>query len=318
MVVPSRNRPEPLRRCLRSLAGQSVEDFRVIVVDDHSDEPLDRIVAEVHAETPFPVQPLVLRQPTQSGPAAARNAGVAAADATYVVFIDDDVVADKHLLAIHLSEVRDGERLDHPVVTRGPFVEPVDWSPTPWNLWEARMATRGTNALVRGDYSMTWRQFHTGNNAMPVDLFRKIGGFDETFKRSEDDELGLRLEELGCEFRFLPAALAYHYGDRSLAAWLAIPRGYGQYAVEMDRMVPQEGFLAARKRELAHSHPLMRAVRAVAGGRRRTALAVSATVSLGQALFRVRLTRLSMAAFSIAYDLSYCEAMREAEAASPA
>jgi glycosyltransferase involved in cell wall biosynthesis len=322
VVIPTKNRAEPLRRCLRSLATQSAQDFGIIIVDDHSDEPIEAMVAELAAEVSFDVDPVVIRLPESSGPAAARNVGVDASDAEFVIFIDDDVVADRHLIEVHLSEVIPGRGSERPIVTRGPFVEPAEWDPTPWNLWEAQMATRGTNALVRGDYVMTWRQFHTGNNCMPVELFKRLGGFDEGFRRAEDDELGMRLEEAGCEFRFVPAALAYHYADRSLEAWLAIPRGYGHYAVVMDRRFPQEGFLADRKAELARSHPLMRAVRTAARGPRRTKAAVSLAVNLGQLAYRARLTKVAMAGFSLAYDLSYSEAIREAEdnetAASPA
>jgi glycosyltransferase involved in cell wall biosynthesis len=314
IIIPTRNRPEPLQRCLRSLAGQSFREFGIVVVDDHSDEPLEAAVAEVVATADFAITPTVLRMSTPSGPSAARNAGVAASQARYVIFLDDDIVADRHLVAIHLSEVRLAEDADVPIVTRGPFVEPPDWSPTAWNLWEARMATRGTNALVRGDYTMTWRQFHTGNNCMPTDLFRAVGGFDESFKRLEDDEFGLRIHEEGCEFRFLPSALAWHYSNRTLEAWLAIPRGYAHYTVLMDRRYPDSGYLATRKRELARSNVLIRMVRAAAGGPRRTRLGVGIATGVGRASHKLGLTPITMAAFSLAFDLTYCESMRETEA----
>ena len=261
VVIPTRNRPEALRRCLQALSTQSARNFGVIIVDDHSDEPLDDVVAEAVATTRFPIEPVLLRMPQPSGPSAARNAGVAHSSAEYVIFIDDDIVADRHLVDVHLLEVMSASDSKVPIVTRGPFVEPVDWSPTAWNLWEAKMATRGTNAILRGDYVPTWRQFHTGNNCMSVELFRAVGGFDESYKRLEDDEFGLRLNEYGCEFRFVPAALAWHYSNRSLEAWLAIPRAYAYYAVVLDRAYPQEGFLDQRKSELQQSKLVLRMAR---------------------------------------------------------
>lgn len=314
IVIPSRNRPEPLQRCLRSLANQSARDFGIIVVDDHSDQPLDAAVAEVAAESSFDIEPTVLRMPRQSGPSAARNAGVAASSARYVLFLDDDVIVDRHLVEIHLSEVRLGEGADVPIVTRGPFVEPTDWNPTPWNFWEAQMGTRGTNALVRGDYEITWRQFHTGNNCMPTDLFRAVGGFDESFKRLEDDEFGFRIHEEGCEFRFVPSALAWHYSNRSLDAWLSIPKGYAHYTVLMDRRYPRSDYLEIRKRELAQSNALIRFARRVAAGPRRTKVAVAVATRLGRVSHRLQLEGVTMAALSLAFDLTYVESMRETEA----
>ncbi|HWL42383.1 MAG TPA: glycosyltransferase [Ilumatobacter sp.] len=315
VVIATKNRPEPLQRCLRSLARQSVTGFGIIVVDDHSDTPLEAAVAEVARSERFSVEPVVVRLPRPSGPAAARNAGVAASDAEYVVFIDDDVVLDRHLVELHLSEVRSAGPGEPPIVTRGPFVEPSDWHPTAWNLWEARMATRGTNAMVRGDYTPTWRQFHTGNNCMSVDLFRAVGGFDESYQRAEDDELGARLEMHGVRFHFLPSALAYHYPHRSLESWLAIPRAYAHYTVVLDRDYPQLGYLATRKRELAGSNRLLRGARTLFGGTRRTEVVVRLATTFARLTHRARLDPLTLRALSLAYDLNFAGALRAAEAA---
>lgn len=318
VVIATRNRPEPLRRCLQSIAEQSVDDIGIIIVDDHSDMPLEPVVTELARTLEFGRPPVLLRLDRQSGPAAARNAGVNASTAEYIVFIDDDVVLDRHLIEVHLSEVRSGEPDGLPIVTRGPFVEPPAWNPNPWNLWEARMATRGTNALVRGDYAPMWRQFHTGNNCMATALFREVGGFDESFKRAEDDEFGLRLDQHGCRFRFLPAALAYHYSNRSLEAWLSIPRAYAHYTVVIDRQYPQVGYLRDRHDELNVSNPLLHLARAVCGGTRRTTAATRLAVAIAVLAHRIRLTSVTMAALSMAYDLNFVDALRKAEAAMPA
>ena len=176
------------------------------------------------------------------------------------------------------------------------------------------MATRGTNAIVRGDYAPTWRQFHTGNNCMSADLFRTVGGFDESYKRAEDDEFGARLELHGCRFHFLPSALAYHYPHRTMESWLAIPRQYAYYTVVLDRAYPQLGYLADRKRELAGSNPLLRIARTVAGGPARTAAAVKLATTIARLTHRFRLDALTLSALSLAFDLNFVEALRAAEA----
>jgi len=198
-----------------------------------------------------------------------------------------------------------------PVITRGPFVEPVDWKPNAWNLWEARMATRGTNAILRGDYVPTCQQFHTGNNCMSVALFREAGGFDESYKRLEDDEFGLRLNEMGCTLRFLPSALAWHYSNRSLEAWVAIPRAYAFYTVQLDAQYPSQRYLEIREADRRRSNVLLRAARALLTGRWRTPSAVGFAVGVGRFAHRLRLTPVTMAAMSLAYDLSYTDSLRE-------
>jgi glycosyltransferase involved in cell wall biosynthesis len=68
IIIPTRNRPQPLIDCLKSLAqiGYPRDRFEVIVVDDSSDTPLDTVT------NPFQEQ-LVLRLMRQknAGPAAA-------------------------------------------------------------------------------------------------------------------------------------------------------------------------------------------------------------------------------------------------------
>jgi glycosyltransferase involved in cell wall biosynthesis len=85
VIVPTRDRPESLRRCLDALAVQSaLDDFEVIVVDDGSADP--RAIEEIVGRHSFA---RVIRL-DHSGPAGARNAGVASARGRFVCFTDDD------------------------------------------------------------------------------------------------------------------------------------------------------------------------------------------------------------------------------------
>jgi glycosyltransferase involved in cell wall biosynthesis len=85
VVVPTRNRPPALSRCLDGLAAQTLADrLEVIVVDDGSfaQDEVASIVA-LH-----PRARLILRG--GGGPAAARNAGALAAHGAFLCFTDDD------------------------------------------------------------------------------------------------------------------------------------------------------------------------------------------------------------------------------------
>jgi GT2 family glycosyltransferase len=306
VVIATKDRPEVLRRCLQGLVNQSMRDFGVIVVDDGSATP----AAEVVDQFPSLDATVVELHPSR-GPAAARNAGVERCSAPFVVFVDDDVVADRYFIEVHLERVRQGGAGRPPVVSCGPFVQPADWDPTPWNLWEARQAKKEADSILRGAYDVTWRQFHTGNNCVPVDVFRAVGGFDPDFKRAEDDEFALRLKDHGCTFVFEPRAIAWHYSNRSLEAWLSIPRAYARFDVEIDRLHPHEGYLRQKQRELRRRKLPMRAVRLACRSRAGTDIGVRAAVGLGAALYRFGAVGASMSALSVAYDLSYVRSLRE-------
>src|SRR6185295_4881663 len=98
------------------------------------------------------------------------------------------------------------KRGPHSVVI-GPLAAPPDWRPTPWNRWEAETVEAEYDRMIRGVYEPTWRQFFTGNAFLRRADFLDAGGFNETFRRAEDIELGYRLHRLGCEFVFEPEAI---------------------------------------------------------------------------------------------------------------
>lgn len=309
VVIATRNRPEALRRCLRGLQEQTSDGFGVIVVDDCSDEPVEPQVRSA-AAAGLAVRTLTLDEP--SGPAAARNAGVAASDAEFVIFVDDDVYASREFVAAHLATVTVPHDPSAPIVSCGPFAQPADWTPTPWNLWEARLLKREADALSTGAWPLTWRNFHTGNNCVPRSTFEAVGGFDEYFKRAEDDELALRLSQSGCDFRFQSSAIAWHYAHRTLDAWLAIPRAYAFYDVAIDRRHPHEGYLAKKVEGWKRRRWQLRTVRRVLSGPRRTSIGVAASVATARLLFRAGAIAPSMGALSVAYDLSYAQSLRDA------
>jgi len=89
VVVPTRDRPKALGRCLAALAAQTGADrLEVVVVDDGSKSV--REVSAVVAQYPC-ARALVL---PGRGPAAARNAGANAARGEIICFTDDDCVPE--------------------------------------------------------------------------------------------------------------------------------------------------------------------------------------------------------------------------------
>ena len=90
VVVMTMNRPGPLRRCLESLAAQTMPATELeVVLVDVSDPPVLDVVAE------FQDRLHVSHRPTpNAGVSGNRNTGVTLARAPVVAFLDDDCVAD--------------------------------------------------------------------------------------------------------------------------------------------------------------------------------------------------------------------------------
>lgn len=306
VIVATKNRHAPLVRCLTALAAQTHPDYGVIVIDDGSDVPAEQAVpAALRAQ----LDVRFIRRDSSQGPARARNDGIALSEAPYIAFIDDDVCPVPEVLQRHYDVVANA---DGPLASVGPLLAPADWEPEPWTLWEARQLAVEYDRIVAGEYAPNWRQFHTGNALIRREDFIAAGGFDEQLIRAEDVELALRMELQGCGFVFLPDAIGWHYAQRTLEAWLAIPRRYGACHVSIDDRHPGVGWIDLVLSEQATRHPLLRIARRVAARPATRALTSAAGVLIARALHRVRAIDLSMWALSAVYDIEYNAALHEA------
>jgi hypothetical protein len=113
VVIATRNRPDRLRNALRSIEAQSFQGFEVIVVDDSSSAATIEQYA-VYWKS-LDKRFILLRNGQDSlgtGPADARNRGLAVASGEYVAFLDDDDewIAQDHLqVGIRALKELDGD-----------------------------------------------------------------------------------------------------------------------------------------------------------------------------------------------------------------
>ena len=83
-VIPTRDRPDSLRRAVVSVLDQGLEPLEVVVVDDGSQPSVgDEISSMDHRIR-------VIRIDGSVGPAAARNLGASRAQGSFIAFLDDD------------------------------------------------------------------------------------------------------------------------------------------------------------------------------------------------------------------------------------
>jgi len=92
IVIPTRNRCDMLRQALRSAKAQTWADVELLLVDEASSDGTGDMVA---AEFP---DVRIVRHDAPRGPGGARNAGLAATDSDWVLFLDDDdLLHDRHV-----------------------------------------------------------------------------------------------------------------------------------------------------------------------------------------------------------------------------
>lgn len=228
IVTPTHRRPQSLLRMLEALARQDYpcDYFEVIVVVDGADDDLINTLRRRR-------YPYLLRavSQVQSGPAAARNRGLAEAAEPFVLFIDDDVLPAASLVRQHAEAHREPD-----VVVIGPLLAATGARPSPWTVWEWATLMQQYRAMEAGEWEPTPRQFYTGNASVKLDHIRAAGGFNTQFTRGEDVELAWRLHERGLRFVFNPLAEGEHLAERSFGAWLNAAHEYGRTDVMLERI----------------------------------------------------------------------------------
>lgn len=216
VIIPTRNRPERLDRCLAALDGQTIprDEFEVIVVDDGSAVALDGIVAR-HGGV------RLLRQEGR-GPAAARNAGIAVSAGEFIVLTDDDCRPEPGWLAAFARAVQ-----ETPGAGLGGEVKPAP---------ENGICGDASQLLVSYLYNYTDSRmpfFCTNNVAFPRRLLLEIGGFDETFPlaAAEDRDICGRWNAR-YPLRHVAAAVVLHHQDLDFWGFLRQHFRYGRGAFQ--------------------------------------------------------------------------------------
>jgi GT2 family glycosyltransferase len=204
VVVPTRNRPEKLRRTLTALSEQrgfdASSDYEVIVVDDGS---VPRVEAVTRSTGPVSE---VLRL-GGDGPSAARNLGASRARGELLVFVDDDMQVADDFLESHWQA-----HLEWPDSLQvGSNRLPDAALERPFGRFRQRMEAEPMPALAG---PIDTHQFSTAANlAIQREAFERLGGFDPALSTGEDQDLALRHTEQGGRIVFVPNARAVHDDD---------------------------------------------------------------------------------------------------------
>ncbi|MGQ0483100.1 MAG: glycosyltransferase family 2 protein [Pseudonocardia sp.] len=238
VVVPTRDRPDRLAVCLAALRRQTVPALEIVVVDDASRDAA--AVAAVVAAVPG--ARLVRGQ--GRGPAAARNAGVAAARAPIVCLTDDDCEPVPGWAAALAARIgSESTEVPAPASTEGPAPasteDPVPAAaaagPTrngrPGSVCAAAaqaIASHLAEATMDADTGRM-RFAPTSNLACATAVLRAVP-FDERYPLAagEDRDWCARLLAAGHPLLFAPEALVRHHQELTPAGFWRQQVRYGR------------------------------------------------------------------------------------------
>jgi GT2 family glycosyltransferase len=301
VVLATFNRPANAERLLQQLAVQTLppDQYEVVIVDDGSPQP----VSEWLPRLEMPCRVKTSRQ-ANAGAAAARHRGVLEARGEILVVTDDDMQVPAEFLAAHLARHVPGSR--RVVVGRIRPSSMLSEMPL-FERFHADLLDRWSARRLHGD------ALCTGNVSLRRADYLEVGGFDTSFERAEDMDLGWRLEQAGVELVFAEDAFTVHDSDHTdFAAWRRRALSYGRYGVRIGRKFPR----------LAHASP-WRFFFGNALAKRPFVSTVLVAPRLGAALSdmslwaalaadRLGLEHLALRLTSLLWDLEYFRGVREA------
>ena len=232
VVIATYERPASIERLVRQLGAQSLaaDELEVVVVDDGSTPP----VAPRLRRLAVPCALTVLTQ-ENAGAAAARRRGIEAARGGLVIVVDDDMQVGPDFVAAHLDAHPSGSRR---AVLGWVRLDPTRQMPL-FERQHARALEHLADDVVAGRWTLEGTNLYTGNVSFRREDYLAVGGFDPSLGRSEDAELGVRLEKAGVTLCFSEAARALHSSDHaSVRGWMRRAFEYGVWDLRISRKHP--------------------------------------------------------------------------------
>jgi len=238
VVIPTKDRADALMRTLDALEAQRVDDagVEVVVVDNGSS---DGTPARVRAREGGATLSVRLLEQPEGGPAAARNAGVAASNGEVLLFLGDDTEpADESLVRAHLDLHAVRPEPAYGVLGR------ITWTPrapvTPFMRWLENGGPQFHYCDLDAGPVDGSSYFYSSHASLKRSLFERVGGFDERFPTAavEDTELGVRLADAGLELDYHPELLVLHDHPTTPAQSLRRSVAVGRSAALYNRLRP--------------------------------------------------------------------------------
>jgi GT2 family glycosyltransferase len=218
IVIPSHNRADLLRACVRTVTDHAPPDAEIIIVDDASPAGSASAVAETFAKV------RVVRLPRRRGFCVAVNAGVQSTSADVVQVLNDDTEVTAGWVDAALEHFQNPDvAAVAPVVLRTPEYRRAGCAPIIDSAGDRYYVggiagKRGHGQPLGPKYLTTCRVFGASGSSA---FYRRaallgVGGFPERFEAYFDDvDVAFRLRRAGYHAVFEPRCRIYHHVSSS-------------------------------------------------------------------------------------------------------
>ncbi len=245
VIIPTYNRADQLRICLKSLQEQSLKNFEVIVCDDGSTDNTNEIVDEFKDLLDL----IYIQDINFGGPARPRNNGLKQAKGEIIAFLDSDDWWYPYKLENSLKYFDDYDVVYHNL-----------------NKYERINKSHGVlrGRSLKGDFA---KDLIINGNAIPnssvlvrkeiIDIVGEITE-DKNLIAVEDSDYWIRIAQVTKRFKFINDSFgAYWQGDNISVSEKQILRESAlfnkhKYLLDSDETVYAMRLLALRKARIFH------------------------------------------------------------------
>lgn len=200
VVIPTFNDAKHLERSVQSVLAQSFEDWELVIVDNHSTDNTDEVLANYQDP-----RIKILKIHNDGIIAKSRNFGVAHTEAQFIAFLDSDDWWHRDKLSVSLTALQSGAALVfHDCLRVGSLSD---------RLLRRRVKGWQPKDDVFADMARHGNPIVNSTVVMRRDAFEAVGGISEDpdIVGAEDFDLWIRIAQKRVKFRNLDRALGYYW-----------------------------------------------------------------------------------------------------------
>ncbi len=200
VIVPVFNRPDEVDDLLKSLTEQTQKNFEVIIVEDGSSVPCDKVI-EKYADS----LDISYHTKPNSGPGTTRNYGAQRAKGDYFIFFDSDCIIPTDYF-YHVDKELNSNPADS---FGGPDTMHSSFTPIQKAISYSMTSFLTTGGIRGGRKRLDKFYPRSFNMGISKEVFERTEGFS-TMRFGEDIDFSLRIISEGFSTRLFPKAFVYH------------------------------------------------------------------------------------------------------------
>jgi len=220
VIVPAKENPQKLDKCIGALLDLGYPALEIIIVDDGLEKSALNILDNFKDK-------IKILKSDLGGPSAARNLAARNTAAEYIAFTDSDCIVAKNWLEELSKAFRDYPQA---VACGGIQRLPGDATNFEKKVFLFMQKAGFVSDYIRMAKDIRIREVNHNpscNVMYKKEAYLKEGGFLEGLWPGEDVEFDYRLRKRGYKIFLNPEAVVYHYKPRTLRSFLEMMYRYG-------------------------------------------------------------------------------------------